>query len=45
MAATGWTWEELQQTPAEIVNLMSLYLAVRSTKESGGDLHFDEDEA
>ena len=40
MAATGWTWAELNETPMEIVAKMTIYLAVKNVKEFGGELNF-----
>ena len=40
MSATGWTWQELQNTPADEVELMVTYLAVKNTREGGGNLNF-----
>lgn len=36
MSRTGWTWEQLQETPADVVELMSVYLSVVEAMESGG---------
>ena len=38
LAATGWTWQELQETPSDIVHRMRVYLAVQSVAERGGEL-------
>lgn len=36
MASTGWSYEELQRTPADVVERMSTYLSVRAAYETGG---------
>ena len=41
MAATGWSWETLQRTPADVVEKMAVYLAVVQTRDIGGALEFD----
>ena len=41
-AHTGWTWQELQETPADIVRKMAVYLAVKLARDSGGTLDFPE---
>ena len=38
MWRTGWTWQELQDTPADVVELMSVYLSVVDAMESGGSV-------
>ena len=42
MALTGWSWAELQDTPADVVERMALYLAVKQTREVGGILELKE---
>jgi hypothetical protein len=42
MAATGWTWATLMETPADVVEKMALYLAVRQARDLGGTLDFPE---
>ena len=44
MAVTGWTWSELQETPADVVEDLALYLAVKDTWEHGGELDVWRDE-
>ena len=41
MASTGWSWQTLQETPADVVRDMEIYLGVRRALESGGSLDFD----
>ena len=36
MAQTGWSWAQLQQTPADVVERMAVYLAVTEARRSGG---------
>ena len=45
MAATGWSWRDLRATPADIVQKMAIYLAVKHAMDSGSalDLHAPED--
>ena len=38
MLATGWSWRDLQETPADVVDRTWTYLAVRQTRQSGGAL-------
>ena len=38
MCRTGWTWDELQETPADVVEMMSVYLSVVEAMESGGSV-------
>ena len=38
MAFTGWSWSELQQTPADVVVRMAIYIAVSRTLLNGGSL-------
>ncbi|MDA1349164.1 MAG: hypothetical protein O3A47_09945 [Chloroflexi bacterium] len=44
MAATGWSWQTLQETPADVVRDMEIYLGVSRAFESGGSLDFDTEE-
>jgi hypothetical protein len=45
MAATGWDWHTLQNTPADVVQRMMIYLAVRQARDSQGAIDFiDEKE-
>lgn len=43
MAATGWSWQTLQSTPADVVLKMALFLGVSDVKEQGGSMRFPED--
>ena len=43
MSRTGWTWQELQDTPADVVELMSVYLSVVDAMESGGSVGVEGD--
>ncbi len=38
MLETGWSWRELQDTPADVVERTWVYLAVRAAREGGGVL-------
>ena len=38
MAATGWTWRELSETPADVVVRTATLMAVRDARERGGAL-------
>lgn len=38
MAATGWDWNTLQETPADVVQRMAVYLAVRLARDTGAEL-------
>ena len=38
MLETGWSWRELQDTPADVVERTWVYLAVRGAREGGGAL-------
>ena len=40
MATTGWNWHTLQETPADVVEKMSIYLAVTQVREGKQDLDF-----
>lgn len=42
MHATGWSWDELMNTPIHIVQKYQMYLAVRNAKINGGSLDFDD---
>ncbi len=44
MAATGWSWQRLQETPADVVRRMATYLAVARAVEGGGALSFENEE-
>ena len=35
MESTGWTWQELQDTPEDVVRRMRVYLSVKSVVERG----------
>ena len=43
MSRTGWTWEQLQETPADVVEMMSVYLSVVDAMESGGSVGAEGD--
>ena len=45
MAATGWSWHTLQETPADVVQTMAIYLAVEQTRDIGGTLDIPDEEA
>lgn len=45
MAATGWTWQALQDTPADVVQAMAVYLAVQQARRGGGTLRYHDTEA
>ena len=40
MAATGWSWQTLQETPFDVVRNMMTYLAVAQAIESKSNLNF-----
>lgn len=42
MASTGWSYDELQRTPADVVERMSTYLSVRAAHETGGVVEVEE---
>ena len=44
MAATGWTWHALGETPADIVHRMAVYLAVKGARDTRGTLVFSEED-
>ena len=44
MAATGWSWQMLRETPADVVRGMATYLAVARAVEGGGALNFESEE-
>ena len=44
MAATGWSWQRLQKTPADVARRMATYLAVARAVEGGGALNFENEE-
>ena len=44
MAATGWSWQTLQETPADVVQKMAVYLTVTQTIQSKGSLDFPDTE-
>ena len=41
MAATGWSYDVLMRTPADVVERMSIYLSVRAARETGGTLEIE----
>ena len=45
MAANGWSWHTLQNTPADVVRLMAVYSAVAQAVERGGSVDFLAQEA
>jgi hypothetical protein len=44
MARTGWTWHVLQDTPADVVQQMWIYLAVAQVWHTGSLLEFPDSE-
>ena len=42
MASTGWSYDELMRTPADVVERMSTYLSVRTAYETGGVMEVEE---
>ena len=44
MATTGWSWDTLQKTPADVVRRMATYLAVTSTVHERQSLSFEDEE-
>ena len=43
MAETGWSWQRLQKTPADVARRMATYLAVARAVEGGGALNFENE--
>ena len=43
MALTGWDWETLQETPADVVELMVLYMAVKDAIDNASSLDIPEE--
>ena len=43
MALTGWSWDTLMKTPADVVERMAIYLAVKEARESGQTLDYPEE--
>ncbi len=43
MALTGWSWITLQDTPADVVERMVIYMSVTGARDSEGALAFLED--
>jgi hypothetical protein len=43
MALTGWDWETLQETPADVVGLMALYMAVKDAIDNASSLDITEE--
>ena len=41
MAATGWSWQTLQDTPADVVHRMAIYLAVTGARQTQTSMDFD----
>ena len=44
MAATGWSWQELQNTPVDVVEKMVTYLDVTRAVSSGSSLDLSDQE-
>ena len=44
MDATGWSWQVLQDTPADLVDRVVVYAAVKQARAAGGVLDFPESE-
>ena len=44
MASTGWSWQELQNTPADVVEMMVTYLCVAQAIGSGSSLDLPDQE-
>ena len=42
MASTGWSYDELLRTPADVVERMATYLSVRAAYETGGAMEVEE---
>ena len=42
MAATGWSWQTLQSTPADVVRKMAIYLSVTQARNTASSLEFTE---
>ena len=43
MALTGWSWETLMETPADVIERLAIYLAVKQVRAVGGTLDFPEE--
>ena len=41
MASTGWSYDELLRTPADVVERMATYLSVRAAYETGGAMEVE----
>ena len=44
MAITGWSWVDLQETPADVAAKMAIYYAVTNARETGGRLDLPEED-
>jgi hypothetical protein len=44
MVALNWTWDDLMETPADIVQRCAIYLSVKGAIETKTDLTFPPDE-
>ena len=44
MAATRWSWQTLQETPADVVRRMAIYLAVKQARDGRASLEFHDTE-
>ena len=44
MAATGWSWQTLRTTPADVVQRMAVYLAVKQAQDNKTSLELREAE-
>ena len=42
MASTGWSYDELLRTPADVVERMATYLSVRAAYETGGAMEVED---
>lgn len=40
MHETGLSWDEIQETPADTLRMLSIYKPVRKVAEEGGELDF-----
>ena len=44
MASTGWSWDTLQKTPADVVRRMVTYLAVNRAIDERTSLEYEDEE-
>ena len=42
MQLTGWSWDELQNTPIDVAQRTQVYLLVKHAKESGVEVDIED---